>query len=547
MDMRHLKRHIKSKINKKACDNVVKLYTKDFSCGTYRIKKPGIYVLKENIKFDPNPDDNWFPTRDQLLDEYKHSAFFLGFFAAITIECSHVKIDLNCHTIEQSPMHALQQRFFQTIQLNDSPFILNQGPSKTFANSGFVPSEYIWICGGKMDLSTHYCIHGNSNSNILIESVDMRNFETGGIALNQVKNVVIDGCHIGSTRKDTPVTASYSVLRNIIILFKNRKIDCHMNLEFKGKSGNHILKKLLKLENTIIKNYKRSGYRSVLSQKCDKYNYEIEKYIHNSTGINDGSSIVGIQITPRGVAIKAFEGEKICPSAECVGSIDNYSETIYIHNVNINNIHSNPVEVVSCKNGNKNVVGAMGELMNVGSVISEKYVYVSSIINDAHCWLAKLYNMVEKSKLPISTISIPEFMVDFAENDKNIMKIDHSLVLRYGLDIMGHVNKGAMALRLGGCVGVHLSDICISCINNHGKPSNVENRPEYGKEYVKEKNNVSEELGMWYSGNISYGIIFSSSKKITLCNVNVSDVSSETGKYYEYFYNDTNQKEINYV
>ena len=190
-DLFRLEQHIKDEILKKSGNNVVKLYTSDFSRGTYRIKTPGIYVLKEDITFDPNPDNDWFPTQEQLMDEYNSSSFFLGFFAAITIECSYVQIDLNNHTIKQSFMHALQQRFFQTIQLNNSPFIMDQGPSGTFAKSGFFPSKYIWIRKGKIGLSSHYSIHGNNNSYILMENLTMEHFETGSIALNKDRKSVV--------------------------------------------------------------------------------------------------------------------------------------------------------------------------------------------------------------------------------------------------------------------------------------------------------------------------------------------------------------------
>lgn len=111
---------------------------------------------------------------------------------------------------------------------------------------------------------------------------------------------------------------------------------------------------------------------------------------------------------------------------------------------------------------------------------------------------------------------------------------------------MGHVNKGVMGLRLGGCLNVNLSNLTIKNIINHGKSSKVNDRPAYGSKYVKEVNNISEELGEWYAGNCAFGVIFSSNKSVKIHNVNVCNVRSKSGKYYDYFFNETGQVEINY-
>ncbi len=538
--------HIKSEL-KAQPKNITHLHNSDFKYGTYRITKPGIYKLKEDIDFNPNSKSDWFPTREQLENDYAHSAFFLGFFSAITIETSHVVIDLNGYCIKQSKMHALQQRFFQTIQLNNSPFILKQGPSGTFANAGFIESKYIWIKNGSLGLTSHYCIHGNNNSYVLIENVKMFDFETGGVAINQADHMVIQNCRIGDTRSDTPVTAMYSVLRNVLIIFKNTIMDQYMDYVFGNKKGKDIVKHLRELHETVLHNYINSGYKTVLSHEKDHYNREIKKYIYNKTGLNDGSSIVGIQVTPKGVAVHAFD-ETVCPSAQNKCTDEHHSEHIFIIDVDVFNINADPVEVVSCKNGKKDVVGAMGELPNIYDIVDKKYHYRSSTINDAHFWLGKLYNNYDRKKLPISTIAIPKYMIDWAENGTDFTKVakKHNTILRYGLDIMGHTNKGVMGLRIGGCHQIQLTNVRVSDINNIGKNSGVDDRPVYGYKYEKSDSNLDEETGVWYSGNLAFGVIYSSSKKVNIHGVKMGKCTSRTGKYYEYFYNQTPQIEVNY-
>ena len=76
----------------------IKLKNSDFKKGTFRIKSSGHYILTEDIIFDPNEEN-------LSSDEYPIAPFgpyMLGFFAAITIECTNVILDLNNFTIKQS-------------------------------------------------------------------------------------------------------------------------------------------------------------------------------------------------------------------------------------------------------------------------------------------------------------------------------------------------------------------------------------------------------------------------------------------------------------
>ena len=102
------------------------LYNKDFENGTYLIENAGYYVLKENIVFNPNPNDDYFPKPSQ--QKYQTPGFSLGFFAVIAIYASGVYLDLNGFTISASKEFALQQRFFSIIELANAPFIFSEGP-----------------------------------------------------------------------------------------------------------------------------------------------------------------------------------------------------------------------------------------------------------------------------------------------------------------------------------------------------------------------------------------------------------------------------------
>ena len=185
-------------------DLILKQYVlnnNNFKDGTYRIREPGYYKLSENIRFSPNENlyssskstdkynllDNFKPTKNQT--NYPIPPYQFGFFAAITVETSNVIIDLNNFTIEQNKMHYINQRFFSLIELNETPFIKNQRPSN-FGEINY--NNYIYIKNGKLGLTSHHGIHGNGNKNILIEDLDISNFEVAGIALNGCENCIIN-------------------------------------------------------------------------------------------------------------------------------------------------------------------------------------------------------------------------------------------------------------------------------------------------------------------------------------------------------------------
>ena len=84
----------------------------------------------EDVVFSPNPENNFQPTLQQIASgQYPvgaDGAYDLGFFAAITVECNDVVIDLNGHEIGMSEVFNLQQNFFAVIELNSSPFLPKQ-------------------------------------------------------------------------------------------------------------------------------------------------------------------------------------------------------------------------------------------------------------------------------------------------------------------------------------------------------------------------------------------------------------------------------------
>jgi hypothetical protein len=199
----------------------------DFDAGTVIIKKSGKYRLCENISFRPNfpvtmTEDNFENLFDPDFDKYSPNEFGLGFFAAIAIQAHDVEIDLNGYTLEQSPEHALMQRFYANLELGSAPFIKHVGPSQFVGeNDKFVPARNIVIKGpGTLGRSSHHGIHGNENRNVEIRNVVFRDFEVAAVSLNNVDGLIIQNCDIQHNRRDVPVVGLFSAARFILPYIK---------------------------------------------------------------------------------------------------------------------------------------------------------------------------------------------------------------------------------------------------------------------------------------------------------------------------------------
>ena len=164
----------------------------DFENGTYRIKESGKYKLTEDIVFEPQESNDYWPPFD-LWEEYPPSAYYLGFFAAITIEADDVEIDLNGFEIRQSDEFYLLQRFFNAIELNNRIFVQNEGVASLnyqetdtpaggtdAAGALFTPTNVL-IKNGRIGKSSHAGIHGNSVVGLEINDVQISGFEVAGI------------------------------------------------------------------------------------------------------------------------------------------------------------------------------------------------------------------------------------------------------------------------------------------------------------------------------------------------------------------------------
>ena len=431
-----------------------RLKNSDFIKGTYRIKYPGYYVLTEDIIFDPKEEN--LSTEEYPIAPF--GPYGLGFFAAITIECHNVILDLNDFTIKQSEIFNTKQRFFANIELGSSPFIFPQGPAN-FSRKQIFP-ENVYIKNGTLGKSSHHGIHGNNMRDIFIENITIEDFEVAGISLNNGENIYIKDCII-QNQSEQKFLSALSQSRFLLPKLKNiNKMNktLTINIENKNITGIEIEKRL---EHEI--------------QDCFDSNYN--GAFSNSTKIPDGN-MYGILLNTLGVAIGPFKTKR--------EKMDK-NNSIVLENITIQNIISKGLEIQGLfdltdkkknKYGKTQFVGPVGDVFDIKKMIDKNGNYISNILGDAQLFICKHGNEGQ-----LGTTSIPLELVEWVEKNSDIRKKicnhldecngDKKYYYTEGGDSMGHTMKGSMGIFINAGEDIYMKNITIDNIVNKSEKKNA--------------------------------------------------------------------------
>jgi hypothetical protein len=496
--------NIYNSLSKEYEKNIIELSNNDFKNGTYQIKEPGYYKLTENIEFDPNSENDYMPTPEQIQSgKYpvgQNGAYHLGFFAAITIETKDVILDLNNFTIEQSKKHNLLQRFYANIEMNSSPFIPGQGPStKKFSSddkgtpTSFRTAENCFILNGKLGLSSHHGIHGNINKNCVFKNLNINTYEVGGIALNGAENsVLLDiTCDARPIEKNIKVLSTFSQA-----VFMNRflKKKLKETVTFKNKSIKDIQLKLQDDIDTAVDDYINDRDISI-------------DYFVNKDGEYDGN-MYGILLNVKGIAIHNFPDSR---KGDMIGNINNI-----LINIDVKNIITAPLEVIALNatdNGDDNgysggrLKGPFGDIFEIQNVTDNDGKYKGNTLSDAQLILSKLSDGK-------GTNNIPQHIVDWAENDLLINDVmnDNNMYYVGGGDSMGHAMKGNIAYFV--ICGINIS--LYNCTVENMKIVNT----NIGKTGLIDNDNIV------YNGATNYSFICNCCKNVHIFNMKyVKDIN----------------------
>jgi len=480
----------------------------DFINGTLRITSSGHYQLGEDIVFDPNPDDDYMPTQQQIDDNDYPIAplgpYHLGFFAAIAVEADNVVINLNGHSIKQSPAHQLQQRFFACIELGSSPFVPTQGPSN-FGNTVKYPRNVI-IRNGTLGASSHHGLHGNSAENVIVKDVTFENFEFAGWGLNGSKNVLFKNIVVTTSDPAPSVMGTYSQAR-FVRSFVQKIIDDNgapgpsINIRGTPKTGQDILNELQTVMNNVF---------DVVINGIGSFSQEAQDLFVNTKVGLDGSVYGGLFNT-FGVAVDGFIQDR--------STLEGGNENICLENIRIENLVSTPHEVValtdeaSVSNYGMNLQkGPVGDVFRILDVTNEDGTYKPDVLSNAQIYIAA----VGVGAAQRGGTSIDADVIAWAAG--NDTSINGTHYFKCHADSMAHDMKGNIGLFLSGATDVQCEGLIVKDIKNHGALSESE------KENGVECTNGDDA----YHGNVSRGIAIVSSKNCSFKKINVSNIESDT-------------------
>lgn len=463
----------------------------DFASGTYRIRTPGVYKLAESISFRPNPGNNFRPTAAQAAlypTTGAEGAYRLGFFAAITVECADVEIDLNDHELAQSAQHAQHQRFFALIELADQPFLPSQGPADFGATLD--AAARLVVRNGQLGRSSHHGIHGNDNADVRLERLRFTGFEVAAVALNGPRRLEIDGCMVHGSRRDVPVLGAYSA----------------------AVFAAPVLETAVPETATIRLRGQEWTKAQLVSRLAAVVARPTAPHFKNPTGLVDGPAY-GILIHRRGVAVNAL--------LECCTDLQagDWAQDVAIRRTCIRHIAAAPREVFglpraalpSTGRGRRPQVGLFGEVFDAVAVTGADGGYTGHPLADVQLLLAKHTSL---TKIDAATVA-------WAEGDTDRPQAR----LIPGGDSMFHVHKGLFGLRADGVRRLALDQVTVCDLENRGSVGSTAT----GRWFGPGRGHPLQNDDVGYGGNQVRAVAVARCVGVNMTGLRVFNIKSWTG------------------
>ena len=520
-------------------NTTVNLTNADFQNGTLRIKTGNcVFKLTEDVTIQPGTAPDFFPEES---DEFAFPPYQLGWFAGITCETSEpIVIDLNGFTLEQSELFALQQRFYALIEIGNQPFVEKQGPSQFGA---LRQGKNITIRNGRLGRSSHHGIHSPGGAeNILLEDLQIEQFEVAGIHLNGAKSAVIKNCHIGPIRLDVPVIGTYSQCRFIRPFVA--AIDENLTLPFvEGAiTGKEILQDL---DNVLQNVYNNIAAGQAVDKDAPECSFvantkSLNQALAQGEDFNEKSyyqpsgGAYGLVLNKEGVAVNGFLMSQM-------GS-DVGNSNILVDGLCVDMIKSATIEVVGVSNPNAKEedggyggggvfqVGPVGDVFRIDDLTTSSGRYQSTALSNAQLFVALRGAPGSKG-----TTNITSQIINWAiSGNKKFGKINIDTILTnpptndlyrlYNGDAMAHVDKGNIGIWLQGANDVEVTNSQVSNISQNRLPSRGRKEDYPAPKYIS---HPGQKLP-YYGGGTSRGLALSSCKNITLSKTHIGLISSMT-------------------
>ena len=251
----------------------------------------------------------------------------------MTIECDDVVFDLNGHTLEQSKVFYLQQRFFSVFLLNNKNFIAGQGPA--FFGAHMATVSNVVIKNGVIGRSSHHGIFGHQPRNLLIEDVVIRDFDVAGVSLSGFQGVVLRGLDIGPNNHDCPVTGRYLHARAMLPRYKmlvEEHGDESLVINGAERQIDDIIDRLVDAMDMIFNEYVYGQQYDADDELYQMAQREFATLPYGSARVPDGGAVYGILLNGYGGAVMGF------------GSAPRFATNVSVHNISIHAIPLRTIE-----------------------------------------------------------------------------------------------------------------------------------------------------------------------------------------------------------
>ena len=410
--------------------------------GVYKITRPGYYYLTEDIAFDiPGGDINKY-----MLSLDKKSEHLYGNHAGIIIESDNVILDLAGYSIYQTPRFYAVQRFFNLIQLNNFPFILDPKRPCTETSSGrrcpvvgpiphvripyFREPQFVIIKNGALGLTSHSGIHGNNNKYIVIDDIQFTDYEVSAITLNNLDNSIIDNIVVHRSLQKVPFNPFWVTVTLAFKTFLKAGVAEEEMLLLR----NAIEQMLLKIKVA----YTLDDLLIVAREGIQEFSNEDHKWL-------SPCGQYGISVTKKGPSIHDF-------SSGLNNEGDKNSRVLYIQNVAIKDMTVNVFEDISIAKNGKPIQLIAGSVVRTATMDND---YTRLIMN-----ILKTIPITERTAIS----GLTDEMID------NILSpsLAKPLELCRGIDNMAHVSKGLVGIRLDSCEHAYLNNVRIHNLRNIG-------------------------------------------------------------------------------
>jgi len=496
----------------------------------------------EGVESPNDYNENWWwPTSDQS-DDYPgaqdvRDAYFLGFFAGITVETDDVVIDLNEHEIAMDMSFYYQQPYFSIIELESQPFLPQQGPG--FFGSDPVFPARVTIKNGVLGLSSHHAIHGNWNEDIVIENVRAMNFQTHGIQLNGFTGLTVRNVEIGPSVDIAYLNGNYAHMRLIMPTLKKVAEDSDTQklntIHFRGRNFPvtmwNLLDKLVE-EMDMAYNFAMFGTTYEDNEFWDE---AVEMFI-NPSGLPMGAVLYGLFLN--------------YPSAGIFGwhVNDQLSYDATVENVYIHDIRHKGIEVVGFQSSGRvfcnafngplpgndvfgdNVWNVQHTLLYTDDDPSEAH-YVGSIVSDVHI-AQYFWGKDDFDYWPgIPYMGADDALLEWATgaNDDYIVDNRDGISFSCNEDAMFHPSKGLIAMKASGVEGLAVKNL---------KIENIQDETPLGSDLCgyKDKYHFSQQTPyqVGFSMNMVMGITVDFVTEATFEDVSIRKMTSHTGLVYGY-------------